>query len=138
MKSLRLILIEFIKLFLTGCENNKLEEGWNGFYKSNNNSNYYIQLYTKDNVIFNFNVIEKDGSSYIYSIQYKGEYFAGDNTLEYIDIIFDNTVTFKITKNGNEITITASSTDPDSPFNNISGTYTKYKNATSENVEDFH
>lgn len=138
MKRLGLILVVVIGLFLTGCGNNKLEEGWNGFYKPNNNSNYYIQLYTNDNVNFTFNVIEKTDIMELYPIQYEGTYFVDDNTLEYKDTIFDETETFKITKKGNEITITASSTNSNSTFNNISGTYTKYKNATSGNVEDFH
>ncbi len=112
-----------------------LEEGWNGIYKAD--SEYYILLYTDNNETLTFNVIKKDGNSISYPIQWINTVpIEDENTVDYSNEFFDDVDTLQITRNGNEITVTAGSTDTGSTLNNISGIYTKYKNVDSGQIGD--
>ena len=112
-----------------------LEEGWNGLYKSD--SKYYIMIYTKDDENIAFNVIIKDDNMEMYPIQWDSIPIKDKNTIEYSTEFFDDIITLNITRNGNTINVNASDTDADSEWNNISGTYTKYKNVSSGDVSEF-
>lgn len=136
--------IGIISLLLAGCGKGsngaKLEEGWNGLYKTD--SDYYIMLYTDDNKNMTFNVILHDGSMTMYPIQYGSSVTIQDeNTLTYEQTteLFDESSTAKlhVTKKGNTITVKASDTDKNGILNDINGTYTKYANVSSGDVEEF-
>ena len=126
-----------ILLLFVGCSTagSGLDEGWNGFYKSD--SKYYIMLYTEDNENIAFNVIIKDNNMEMYPIQWGNIPIKNENTIEYNSEFFDDTITLNIAKTGNTIVVEASNTDADSDWNNISGTYTKYKNTSSGDVTEF-
>jgi len=133
-----------ILLLATGCGNKNnggnLDEGWNGLYKSD--SDYYIMLYTNDNEKITFNVIQHNKNMTLYPVQYDSAVtIKNENTLEYNDTseFFGETqtTTINVTKNGNTIVVTASDTDSDSALNKINGTYTKYGNVNSSDVDEF-
>lgn len=122
-----------------GSENEKPEVNsvWNGYYESTSNPGVDIRIYTKDNVLFSFDaslVVDDVFNSIGY---YDYELLVDENTLEYNDTSSDETNSIKVIKNGNEITITASSTDPESLLNKINGTYVKYKDISDDDLSDF-
>ncbi|HPE15130.1 MAG TPA: hypothetical protein PLT65_04785 [Bacilli bacterium] len=144
MKKIGILLVGVILLLATGCGNKNnggnLDEGWNGLYKSD--SDYYIMLYTNDNEKITFNVIQHNKNMTLYPVQYDSAVtIKNENTLEYNDTseFFGETqtTTINVTKNGNTIVVTASDTDSDSALNKINGTYTKYGNVNSSDVDEF-
>ncbi|MCL2740352.1 MAG: hypothetical protein FWE47_04085 [Oscillospiraceae bacterium] len=153
---------------LVGCGNSNNEsitDGWSGLYKSD--SNYLIMLYTDDNKNITIRVAEKFKTSqnltgFSYPIQLNNVSIKDGDTIEYLDegigVSKATKTSLNITKSGDKIIVSASGEQAelvlneetytreingpyvksDSIWSKLDGTYTKYENVNSKDVEDMN
>ena len=126
MKKYLLFLLLSGTLFFTGCGVN---EKWSGVYE--NESNYSVLIYTKDEKIASVMVKEEGANYEFYPIQYANHFNVSETQLT-----TKTGESIIIEKNGTTIIIKCNEEEK-GVWEKIEGTYTKSKNAKGFNVNQF-